>query len=281
MNIRNEDKTGVEIHDLQERKWLYFEKKTKNSFTNYPEGLDENLMLAHAYIMGEVVELPYKSEMYIMHFNYVDWILMHPNPDEKNIRIILDDFLEKGYTERKPDVSKAMELSGHCEELVELGLIDSSCVSAFMDVVYGNHIDDTLRINKLEFDDVVVEMLKSYITQIRVWFYQKSILSDDIVCLLPIKRWVQLLYSIFIKASNRHIEEASRILRKFFDFLKNFENEKDFMDNIELVRIAKNRELVKNLRNELINSKDHYCGSLKAYVEDLRAELEIRAIDYS
>ncbi|MBX2848059.1 MAG: hypothetical protein KTR16_07060 [Acidiferrobacterales bacterium] len=260
----------------QKKKWQLIKDRLEKSRPDPgPEEakmLTADLALGYDFLFGKVTELPHRPESYSMGFLYFDWILIHPNPTSENINLMLDDFRQKGYTERLPQVHKAMELSAYCEDLVAEGVVDESVVEEFMNSVYGHSIDDTLEINSLKFDDVAVDMLNSYLVEILSWLHQKSF-AEGVLCLHPIDRWVKLVKSLFVKVSNEHVKHADRALKRVFDILLNFENTNHYYTGEPLSKIPKNRKIVDDLRFTLIQSKEQYCSILKQYVNELEAGL--------
>lgn len=273
------NKSDWKTHDpvwieAQERKWPYFRERIEKKFENYPEGQEENLKLAHDFLVGNITELPDSKDIFIMKFNYQDWILLHPNPTQENIILILEDFQAKGYVERKPFVYKARELSGHCEDLVEAGVVDGAVVEAFMNAVYGYSIEDTIKINNLNFDEVASEMLSSFLTQVSAWVFGTHILRPT--CLRPIDRWVNLSKDLLLIVKDQHVEKSRFRLKKFFRLLANFESLYGGFggeEDIKLDDIPEIRKVIFDFRAALIGSKSKYCLKLQEYISVLEERI--------
>jgi hypothetical protein len=259
----------------QEKKWPYFEKRLRRKYDDEsPEEmaeLEENIKLGFNYITGSITELPRRGTM-SLGYSYIDWILMHPNPNEKNIELILKDFVLKGFGERVPWVFKARELSVYCEDLVEQGVVDGAVVEAFMNVVYGHTIEETLHKNSVDFETFGHEMLGSFLAKIFSWILNVSDIDDN--CLTPIDRWIDLSKGLLLIVKDSHIQKSSFFLKKFFKFLSDFEDRLDRdTQEIRLDSIGRNREIIADLRNEMITQKKNYCPKLQEYVSKLEVEL--------
>jgi hypothetical protein len=259
----------------QESKWPYFEKSLRRRFDDEsPKEMVElaaNIKLGQDYLRGVVTELPRRGVM-PMAFDSFDWILMHPNPDEANIKLIFDDFIDKGYGERLPYVTKGMEISVYCEELVSEGVVDGEVVEAFMNVVYGNSIEEAIQKNALDIDEFGHEILSSFLAKVFGWILDADALN--VHCLLMIERWIVLSKGLLFIVTDDHVQKSSYVLKNFFKFLSNFEGELDSdTEEIRLDSIPRNCEIIADLRNEMITQKKNYCPKLQEYVTKIEVEL--------
>jgi len=272
MENKDLNENSIEVSNRQKQKWPYFEKKIRRSFINYPEGLEENLSLAKGYLEGDVHEIPHRGVIKPMNLGYDDRILMHPNATKEVIIDILDNFVVKGYAERLPYVNQGMELSAQCTELVQDGLVSKSVAQNFIDEVYGFNIEETISKNNLDFENDAPKMLNSYLRHVVSWILGANGLKSD--CVVPVDRWLLLSKGLLLKVSDGHVEVSSYILDFFFELLASFE---EWFDNnteeIRLDSIDKNREIIADLRSELISSKDKYCLKLQDYISQLEHSL--------
>jgi hypothetical protein len=259
----------------QELKWPYFEKSLSRRFDD--ENSEEmvelaaNIKLGQDYLSGMVTELPRRGVMQ-MAFDSFDWILMHPKPNEANIKLIFDDFIDKGYGERLPYITKGMDISVYCEDLVSEGVVDGEVVEAFMNVVYGDCIEDTLKKNNVDFDASGYEMIGSFLGKVTGWVIRANALNEN--SLNMVDRWIDLSKGLLRLVKDDQVARASFSLKKFFRLLVNFEGRLDRdMQEIRLDSIPRNCEIIADLRNEMITQKKNYCPKLQEYCNELEATL--------
>jgi hypothetical protein len=259
----------------QGKKWLHFEKRLRRKYDDEnPEELAEllqNIKLGYNFMTGDVIELPKRGVMELG-YNSFEWILMHPNPNEENITLIFEDFVAKGFGERLPYAHKGMDISSFCQDLVAKKVVNESVVEAFLNVVYGHSINDTLDKNNLDLDSWGGEMISSYLGKISGWVIRANAISTN--SLTHIDRWIKLSKGLLLIVEDTHVARASFKLKRFFKLLSNFEGRLDGENQeIRLESIARNREIIADLRNEMITQKKNYCPKLQEYVTKLEVDL--------